>query len=148
MNYRERREKVYSQMEDKSILLLYSGEAPHISADAYHHFEANRQFFYLTGIRRENMVLLMEKCGDKLEETLFIEPVVPEIERWVGRKMTVEEAKEVSSVENVVMIDTLDSTLNRVLTRKLPKKVYFDTYRHQKSDLPDYNLAKARPTWR
>ena len=34
MNYKERREKVYSQMEDKSILILYSGEALHISADA------------------------------------------------------------------------------------------------------------------
>ena len=99
MNYRERREKVYSQMEDKSILVLYSGEALHISADAYQHFEANRQFFYLTGIRRENMALVMEKCGEKLEETLFIEPIDPSVERWVGKKMTKEEAKEVSGVE-------------------------------------------------
>ena len=93
MNYKERREKVYSQMEDKSILILYSGEALHISADAYQHFEANRQFFYLTGIRRENMALVIDKCGETLEETLFIEPIDPSVERWVGRKMTKEEAK-------------------------------------------------------
>ncbi len=144
MNYRERREKVYSQMEDKSILVLYSGEALHISADAYQHFEANRQFFYLTGIRRENMALIIDKCGEKLEETLFIEPIDPSVERWVGKKMTKEEAKEVSGVENVTVIDNLTSTLDRILTRKLPQKVYFDTYRHQKSDLPDYNVVKAQ----
>ncbi len=144
MNYRERREKVYSQMEDKSILVLYSGEALHVSADAYQHFEANRQFFYLTGIRRENMALIIDKCGEKLEETLFIEPIDPSVERWVGRKMTKEEAKEVSGIESVTVIDNLASTLDRILNRKLPKKVYFDTYRHQKSDLPDYNLVKAR----
>ena len=144
MNYRERREKVYSQMEDKSILVLYSGEALHISADAYHHFEANRQFFYLTGIRRENMALVIDKCGDKLEETLFIEPIDPSVERWVGKKMTKEEAKEVSGVENIAIIDSLQGTLDRILNRKLPKKVYFDTYRHQMSDLPDYNVAKAQ----
>jgi len=144
MNYRERREKVFRQMEDKSILVLYSGEALHIGADAYHHFEANRQFFYLTGIRRENMALVIDKCGEKLEETLFIEPIDPSVERWVGKKMTKEEAKEVSGVESVALIDNLQSTLDRIINRKLPKKVYFDTYRHQMSDLPDYNVAKAQ----
>jgi len=144
MNYRERREKVFSQMEDKSILVLYSGDALHISADAYHHFEANRQFFYLTGIRRENMALVIDKCGEKLEETLFIEPIDPSVERWVGKKMTKEEAKEVSGVESIAMIDNLQATLDRIINRKLPKKVYFDTYRHQMSDLPDFNVAKAQ----
>jgi len=144
VNYRERREKVFQQMEYKSILVLYSGEAFHISADAYHHFEANRQFFYLTGIRRENMALVIDKCGEKLEETLFIEPVDPSVERWTGKKMTKEEAKEVSGVESIAMIDNLQGTLDRIINRKLPKKVYFDTYRHQMSDLPDYNVAKAQ----
>lgn len=144
MNYRERREKVFRQMEDKSILVLYSGEALHISADSYQHFEANRQFFYLTGIRRENMALLIDKCGDKLEETLFIEPIDPSVERWVGKKMTKEEAKEVSGVENIALIDNLAAALDRIMTRKLPKKVYFDTYRHQRSDLPDFNAVKAQ----
>lgn len=144
MNYRERREKVYSQMEQGSILVLYSGEALHISADSYQHFEANRQFFYLTGIRRENMALIIDKCGEKLEETLFIEPIDPSVERWVGKKMTKEEAKEVSGVENIAIIDSLASTLDRIMNRKLPKKVYFDTYRHQMSDLPDFNVVKAQ----
>lgn len=144
MNFRERREKVYNQMEDKSILVLYSGEALHISADAYQHFEENRQFFYLTGIRRENMALIIDKCGEKLEETLFIEPIDPSVERWVGKKMTEEEAKEVSGVETISVIDNLQGTLERIMNRKLPKKVYFDTYRHQMSDLPDYNVVKAQ----
>jgi len=144
MNFRERREKVYNQMEDKSILVLYSGEALHISADAYQHFEANRQFFYLTGIRRENMALIIDKCGEKLEETLFIEPIDPSVERWVGKKMTKEEAKEVSGVENISVMDNLQGTLDRIMNRKLPKKVYFDTYRHQMSDLPDFNVVKAQ----
>lgn len=144
MNFRERREKVYNQMEQGSILVLYSGEALHISADAYQHFETNRQFFYLTGIRRENMALIIDKCGEKMEETLFIEPIDPSVERWVGKKMTKEEAKEVSGVENISVIDNLQGTLDRIMNRKLPKKVYFDTYRHQMSDLPDFNVVKAQ----
>ena len=144
MSFRERREKVFNQMEQGSILVLYSGEALHISADAYQHFETNRQFFYLTGIRRENMALIIDKCGEKMEETLFIEPIDPSVERWVGKKMTKEEAKEVSGVENISVIDNLQGTLDRIMNRKLPKKVYFDTYRHQMSDLPDFNVVKAQ----
>ena len=61
MNYEARRQAVLDGMEENSLLILYSGEAVHRSADAYHHFEENKHFFYLTGLRRENMVLVMKK---------------------------------------------------------------------------------------
>ncbi len=144
MNYKERRLQVAEKMEQGSILVLFSGEAQHISADAYQHFEANRQFFYLTGIRRENMALIVDKTGDKVEETLFIEPVVASAERWTGKRMTVEEARKVSGVERIRMMDDFTSELSFIVNRKVPGKVYFDTYRHDMRDLPDYNLVKAQ----
>ena len=143
MNYKERRECVAKAMGKGSVLILYSGAAVHISADAYQHFEANRQFFYLTGIRRSNMALIIDTCGEKTEETLFIEPIDPAVERWVGKKMTKEEAKEVSGIEQIRMIDGITASINMIMTRKLPKKVYFDTYRHGMKDLPDFNLVRA-----
>ena len=48
-----RRQKVLEQMAPNSILLLFSGAEQHISLDAYHHFEVNKNFFYLTGIQRD-----------------------------------------------------------------------------------------------
>ncbi|MGN0506591.1 MAG: aminopeptidase P family protein [Lachnospiraceae bacterium] len=144
MNYSERRQRVEETMEQGSILLLYSGEELHISADTYFDFEANRQFFYLTGIRRENMALLIDKCGETVEEHLFIEPIDPSVERWVGKKMTKEEATAVSGIEKIHLIEELPSVLSSVMARKLPKKAYFDLYRHQSGDLPDYNAVKAK----
>lgn len=143
MIYQERRNRTAEQMEQGSILILYSGEAVHISADAYQHFEANRQFFYLTGIRRSNMALIIDKCGEKVTETLFIEPIDPAIERWVGKKMTREEAEEISGITQIRWIDSLTAAVDSIMNRKLPKKVYFDTYRHAGVDLPDYNLVRA-----
>ena len=143
MTYKERRERVAKAMGKGSVLILYAGEAVHISADAYQHFEVNRQFFYLTGIRRSNMALIIDTCGEKTEETLFIEPIDPTVERWVGKKMTREEAKEVSGIEQIRQIDGMTAAINMIMTRKLPKKVYFDTYRHGMKDLPDYNLVRA-----
>ena len=53
--YAARREALLEKMEAGSMLLLYSGETVPCSLDEGYAFEANRNFFYLTGLRRENM---------------------------------------------------------------------------------------------
>ena len=60
MNFRERRTKIFDTMEVDSALILFSGIELHVSADEYLPFEANRNFFYLTGLRRDHMILLMK----------------------------------------------------------------------------------------
>lgn len=143
MTYKERRQEVWSQMEENSVLVLYSGIEMHISADSYAHFEANRNFFYLTGLLRDNMALVLSKTTEKFVEKLFIEEADPTMERWYGRKVTVAEAKEITGIQDVTFIDSLEAALNRMITREDVYHVYFDTYRHQFSDLPDYNNVKA-----
>ena len=144
MGLTDRRKQVLDKMVEHSILVLYSGIERHVSADAYAHFEENRNFFYLTGLRRDNMVLLMDKAAEEPKVTLFIEEADPTAERWYGRKATKEEAKEISGIADVQFIDSFESTLDRILTREDVDAVYFDTYRHQAQDMEDYNLMKAR----
>ena len=50
MNFRERRTKIFDTMEVDSALILFRNQL-HVSADEYLPFEANRNFFYLTGLR-------------------------------------------------------------------------------------------------
>ena len=64
-------------MEVDSALILYSGIELHMSADAYLPFEANRNFFYLTGLRRDHMILLMKKTAKEEKTILFIEEASP-----------------------------------------------------------------------
>ena len=143
MNYSGRREAVLEKMEEGSIAILYSGAEVHVSADSYAHFECNRNFFYMTGLRREEMALVLDKAVTPAKATLFIEEADPAMERWYGRKVTVEEAKEITGIADVLMISSLESTIDRMMTREDVTCVYFDTYRHAMSDLPDYNLVKA-----
>ena len=144
MNYKKRRDEVLSKMEKNSVLVLYSGVGHHVSADEYAPFEANRNFFYLTGIRRENMMLILDNANEEPTETLLIEEADPDRERWMGKKMTVDEAKAQAQIEKVGFIDTEKSVLNRIMTREDVYNVYFDTYRHDIDDLEDYNMMKAR----
>ena len=144
MNYEARRKQMMEQIEEESLLILYSGAPAHISADAYYEFEANRHFFYLTGLRRENMVLLMRKSGGNSRITLYIEKADPTAERWTGKMVTVEEAKEISQIQDVRFVDRFDAEVNYLLNNANVSCCYFDCFLNQSSDLPDYNLSKAQ----
>ena len=144
MNYEARRQSILEQMAEDSLLILYSGAPAHISADAYYEFEANRHFFYLTGLRRENMILLLRKSSGNNRTTLYIEQADPKAERWTGKMVTVDEAKELSGIEDVRFVDRFEAEINYLLNASTISTCYFDCYRHQTSDLPDFNLAKAQ----
>lgn len=143
MDFNRRRQEVLEKMEANSILILYSGIEVHVSADEYAPFEANRNFFYLTGLRRDKMALVLDKAAEKPAVKLFIEEADPTMERWYGRKVTVEEAKEITGIEDVAFIDDLESRIDFIMTREDVDAIYFDTYRHQLEDMEDYNLVKA-----
>ena len=69
MNYQARREAILEKMEKGSIGVLYAGIPTHVSADEYAHFQANRNFFYLTGLRREKMSLVLDKAVEPAKAT-------------------------------------------------------------------------------
>ena len=144
MNYEMRRQKVYEKMEEHSVLILFSGIESHVSADEYAPFEANRNFFYLTGLRRERMILVMDQSGGKRKTTLYIPAFDPDAVRWTGKMVTAEEAKEISGIDEIAYTDAFESRIGGVMTREIVNTLYFDCYRHQTEDLPDYNAVRAR----
>lgn len=144
MNYKARREEVFEKMESNSVLILFSGVEVHVSADEYAPFEANRNFFYLTGLRRDHMILVMDKAVKEPKITLYIEEADPAVVRWTGKKVSVEEAKAVTGIENVRYLDSFESDISRIMSREDVAYLYFDCYREQYNDMPDYNTLKAK----
>ena len=144
MNFAERRKQVFEKMERQSALILFSGIESHVSADEYAPFEADRNFFYLTGLRRDHMILLMKKTLKEEQVSLFIEEADPTQERWYGRKVTVDEAKEISGIDNVMFLDSFEGVVDRMMAREDIDSLYFDCYRYQLEDMPDYNMIKAK----
>ena len=144
MNFRERRTKIFDTMEVDSALILFSGIELHVSADEYLPFEANRNFFYLTGLRRDHMILLMKKTEKEEKSILFIEEADPTQERWFGRKVTVSEAQEISGIEDVRFLDSFEGMVSSMMDREDISTLYFDCFRYQYEDLPDYNAVKAK----
>ena len=139
-----RRSRVLSQMEKGSILVLCSGEGIPQSMDDCCPFEANHHFFYLTGLRRENMALVLSRSSSEDKTILFIEEAVPAMERWTGRRVTKDEAKAISGIEDVRYIDALPGALGRMMARENVTAAYFDCYKNAMTDTDSYNLAKAK----
>ena len=54
------RQKFYDSLENGTIALFFSGHAFRKTADEFFPFYANRNFVYLTGIEKENFVLMAE----------------------------------------------------------------------------------------
>lgn len=129
--FMKNRKELGKALEDNSILLLFAGTAPYKSADEQYQFAPNRNFYYLTGIDREKIILLMSKIDGDISEKIFVERPDPVMARWIGARMTAEEAKEVSGVENIDYLDKFEETIGSILERNRIEKLYLDLERQE-----------------
>lgn len=127
--YIKNRERLMSKVDENSVVILFAGRAPYKSADETYQFTPNRNFYYLTGIDRENIILIMTKKNGKIEETLFIEESDPIMARWVGERMKSEEAKEISGISAVDYTKNFYSSLGGIFSRFNYDKLYLDLER-------------------
>jgi Xaa-Pro aminopeptidase len=118
------------------------------SLDQPYPFCVDRNFYYLTGIERENMILVMRKTptGD-YTEALYIEPYDELLAKWVGARMSAKEATEISGIRAIKDIGNFENDLNGIVSscRGMGKlSVYLDLWRHRadQPDTPAHTLAK------
>lgn len=86
--YQGNRQRLYDSLPDHTLLLLFSGSSIRKTADENYPFYADRSFLYLTGIGQEHTVLMAEKDGEEVQETLYILPPDMLAERWTGKRFT------------------------------------------------------------
>lgn len=125
------RENLYEKLEDQSILVLFAGKAPQKSADEAYKFVPNRNFYYVTGINEPNNIFLAIKRENKVEEHLFIVKSDPVLEKWGGKTISVEEAKDLSGIENIPFTEQFESFFARTVSSLQTANVYVDLERSE-----------------
>lgn len=132
------RESLLNEMKDSSFALFYSGSAPHKTQDQTYVYTPNRNFYYLTGLKRENFVLVLIKGAQRTFEFLFIEEPSDYATKWLGKRLTKEEASEISGIDvnQIRYVDQFQSFVstsilsnNRGALIKKPENLYLDLYR-------------------
>lgn len=142
-----RRKKLMEGKQGPCMVCIFSGSAPMKSLDEAYPFSVDRNFYYLTGIEKENMILVLKKtyAGDVVE-SLFIEPYDEVLAKWVGPRMRAAEATEITGIKGIRDIGDFESDLNSTIehNRGLGKyHVYLDLWRYHKdqADTQAHTLA-------
>jgi Xaa-Pro aminopeptidase len=121
------RKKFISLMDSNSIAVVHSNTLYTKSADMNYEFEADREFFYLTGIEKPDFIYMAEKNSDYVKETLFAYRKDEYEEKWTGYRLTSRELTEISGIEDVVSIDKFYNFFAQTMSKRSYKKVYINT---------------------
>ena len=115
--YIKNRKNLAKLMKDNSIAILHSGILFATSADENYDFEVNRNFFYLTGINQEEVILMIVKGINGIKEYLFLEENDEEYVKWYGAKLYPEEASRISGIDegDIYYLSDFEKILNFVL---------------------------------
>lgn len=134
--FKLRRERILAELPLNSMVLLFAGKGIKRSADADFPFVVNRNFAYLTNIDEPEAVLMMVKLKHRISTTLFVRDIDLTLQKWNGKYMSVEQAKDLSQIDSVIYLSGFDATFISQLTRAGVERVYLDLERLNLTDRP------------
>ena len=118
--YKVNRENLLNKIKDNSIVILFAGKAVQKTGDQTYPFTPNRNFYYLTGIKEEDHILVMSKINGIKTSKLYIKDIDLELEKWVGKSIRKEEASKLTEVDEV------DADIHGMITMKEEVNLYLD----------------------
>lgn len=124
--FKGNRKKLSLLLKQKSIAIVHSNDEMHRTGDQNYPFRQNSNLFYLTGINQEKTTLILapDYPDENLREVLFIRKSDKTLETWEGKKLSTDEAREISGIKNVKWIENLDAVLRELLY--FAEIIYFD----------------------
>lgn len=137
--YIERREKLIEKLDDGSLTIIFAGVGKKRSADENFDFVVNRNFYYLTGIEQENSILMIVKADGEVSTYLFIDERDEKKEKWIGFRLTEDEAREISGIDNVCVRSAFEGKIMAALSKGMThfgeiNKIYLDLEKELKID--------------
>ncbi len=129
------RNKLFKLLKNKSVAIINSNDEMPRNGDQTFPYRQNSDFFYLTGIEQEKSVLIISKGYKKeFEEILFILKPEKTLEIWEGHKLTKEEAKTISGIDNIKYISEFKMILQEVMLAS--ETVYLNKNENPKFETP------------
>lgn len=120
------RNKLNELLVEKEAVILYSGKQKKTTADGLYPFKVNKNFFYMTGLKRENFIVVCWKKDDVIKSKVFIEAPNELQEKWYGRKLRKEKVIELSGIEDVSFVEEFDTWLNGQIYADAFETLFFD----------------------
>lgn len=98
--HKDRRDALRSKMPKNSVAVFFANPIRNRANDVDYIYHQDPNFYYLTGYREPNAVLLIfsdkqvSATGDKFDEVLYVQERNARAEQWNGKRLGVEGAQE------------------------------------------------------
>lgn len=135
--YAGNRQKIYEGMEDDSLLVLFSGQAPRQSSDQKYGFFCNRNFLYMTGCEEEGIMFLAEKRAGNVTETIYLRRPNYLIERSSGKRLKADECTAISGVTRIAYVDEFRREFHTRIMRGGFQQLYLDLTKLTEDEPPN-----------
>ncbi|MBD1398933.1 aminopeptidase P N-terminal domain-containing protein [Pontibacter sp. JH31] len=134
--HRQRREVLRQQLPPRSVAVLFASPVRNRANDVDYYYHPDPDFYYLTGYKEPNAVLLLFQSpqsvnGRQVQEVLFVQPSDELQELWNGKRLGVAGAAKELGITTLANADfagfKLDTAhLQHILVKELPHDVRDD----------------------
>ncbi|MCF6309016.1 MAG: aminopeptidase P N-terminal domain-containing protein [Sulfurimonas sp.] len=122
--YKNRRDTLAKKLSNNSIGIIYSSTYKIRSNDTEYPYRQDSNFYYLTGFKEDNSVLVLVKTKNLTKTILFVQKKDEQLELWTGKRQGEKQAKKRFSVDKVFASNDLKKRLIEYFVGK--KTLYCD----------------------
>ncbi len=134
--FKANRERLTALLPEKSLAVLNANDIMPTNADGNMAFRQNSDLYYLSGVDQEETILVLFPTAQSEErrEVLFLRETNEEIAVWEGAKLTQEQAREVTGIENVYWLAEFDRIFREMMFEA--ETVYLNLNEHRRARNP------------
>lgn len=131
----ENRARLRQLLLPGSLAILNANDIPPTNSDGTRRLVANSDLFYLTGVAQEETVLLLfpDAEDERQREILFLRETSELIAIWEGHKLTKEEARAVTGIQNIQWLTDLPRTFHRLVCEA--DHIYLNSNEHKRAEI-------------
>jgi Xaa-Pro aminopeptidase len=120
-------------LSPNSLVVINSNDVPPTNADGTLALPASSDLFYLTGVEQEQSILVMYPDADeeKHRTILFLREPTKELEIWEGSKLTKENVRALSGIDDVLWLPEFPRLFHRLMCEC--DHVYLNSNEHKRA---------------
>jgi Xaa-Pro aminopeptidase len=142
--FTENRKRFVKEMKPNSIAIFNSNDEVPSNGDALYKFQQNTNLYWLCGIEQEDtmVILFPDNPDEKYREVLVLVRPNEMKEKWDGRRLRANEAKELTGIETIVWLESLDALLQKWIHSA--ETIYLNTNENDRKSTVPYATRDYR----
>lgn len=131
--YIENRKKLAKHLKPGSMAVVISNDMMPTNSDGLMKYRPNSDLFWLTGVEQEESILVLfpDAPDPNFKEVLFLRETSDLIAIWEGKKLSKEEARERTGIQNIVWLSDFNKIFRNLITDA--EYVYINSNEHKRA---------------